>query len=209
MTFGPDAGALILDDPNMIQESAKESSDISIVIVDGQTGAQSQFSYQANPKRGSAKTFVSNFSRTRQWQLRLLSHYLAGQQTAFLMPTFGNDLLLQQNLPISTSTMLVQNTGITSNTALGKQPRVYIRVYNTTNTSTGFNDFQVISTAVVSASTESVTFTPISPYTIPVSTVSRVCVLEKTRSASDAIKCSHSDLLGTMTMSFPTLAVLA
>jgi hypothetical protein len=209
MGFGPDTGALILDDPNMIEESAKESSDISVVVVDGQTGVQSDFSYKANPNRGSAKTFVSNQNRTRQWQLRLLAHYLAGRQTAFLMPTFGNDILLQQDLTVSTSTMSVFNTGITANAALGKDPRVYLRVYNTANSTTGYNDFQVLSTAVSNSITEFVYVTPLFPYNIPASTVSRVCVLEKTRAASDSFKCSHSDLLGTMSMSFPTLAILA
>jgi len=183
-------------------------------LVHGKSGAQSSFSYQSHPKRGSAKTFVCNLNRTRLWQLRLLAHYLNGRQTAFLMPTFGGntlggggDVLLQGNLTSGGSTMAVQNTGITANGALGVDPRVYLRCY-TTASSTGHVDMQVLSTSVVNSGTENVYVTPTFPFNIPVSTVSRICVLEKCRSDSDVFKINHTDLNGTAIMAFPTKAVL-
>jgi hypothetical protein len=202
--FGDDAAKLLVDDPNAVEDRLTESSDRMVSIIDNATGKFSIFSNWPKSRRSSSKGFVTT-SRQKLWAAKVWLSYLNGRQTSFLLPTFASDITPLAGLVEDATTLLVANAGHSTYTALGVNPRKYIRVELANGTATYH---QVTNVVEVNAVQETITVTPAWPDSVSLSNIVRISVVEKVRLDSDDITITHADLNGTATINMPVKAVL-
>jgi hypothetical protein len=205
ISFGDDSGILVLDDPNWMSSTLGETNDFNVQVIDGDTGTLSAFSYWLHSRRGSVRTFVTVFNRTKIWSLKILLHYLNGKQTSFLLPIFANDITPTEDLTATGTMLTIVNNGFTLYNAVSNNGRKYVRVYLTDGS---YTDHQVIESTVSSSTVEQITVTPAWASTVLLENIKRITFLEKVRCDADDMTIQYNDLAGTAKVSFPTKAVL-
>lgn len=203
--FGDDTFTFVVDDPNEIADTIQESNNMSIVLIDGNTGTFDNITYQAMARRGSVKSWLTN-TRSSLWYKRKFLHQINGRLTSFFLPTFAHDTLAVANITSGSSTINVVNTGLTTYSGLGQGPRKYIRIEVP---GTGFMyTASVASVSVISSTVEQITINGTWPDNIAYTAISRIGILERVRLASDTVTITHVDLIGNAKITCPVIAVL-
>jgi hypothetical protein len=195
-------GLPIISDPNFIEGNLEESWEQPVTIVDSGTGVFTTGSYWDRAKRNSAKTFKTK-TRSILWRVRKLLYYMQGQQQTFWLPTFGQDLILNDDIGSADTVLSVENSGYATYTQ-SRSPRNKIRIILTNGTAYTKN---VTLAAELDATTEHITID--SPLGVAVGTgeIDRVEILELVRSATDDFVIKHQDGLGQASISFPVRTV--
>lgn len=203
--IGADALVPVVDDYNMIENVIQESNDMSIMLIDGNTGTFSNLTYLAMARRGSVKSWTTT-GRVALWYVRKFLHQINGRLTSFFLPTFAHDVTAVANITSGSSTLNVVNTGLTAYGGLGQGPRKYIRIEVP---ATGLQYVaQVASTSVISSTVEQITINGTWPDNVAYTSIARICILERVRFASDTVTIEHHDLAGTAKITVPVIAVL-
>lgn len=185
--FGTFEGKVLLDDNNGVAVMMAETFDQSVFVLDNGTGRTFESTTWPHNKRGSHKTFLTA-GRQALWETRQLLWALGGRQTSFFLPTFMNDLQVNQDLIIGQSTMRVKNVGYTL-FVQGRQPRDVIRVAH--NDGADPVVLRVLSSSIIDSTTEELVLDGTWPATQAVATIDRTSYVEKVRFNSDLFRFEH------------------
>lgn len=202
--IGTDGYALVVDDPNLIEDVIQESNDMNIIIIDSNSGAFTNITYWDIARRGSVKSWITT-NRTGLWRVRKFFHQMNGQLTSFFMPTFAHDVTPVANITSGSSTMNVVNVGLTAYSGLGNEPRQYIRLELANQTT---YTAAVLSTSIISGTVEQITINGTWPSNITYTNIARVTILERVRFASDDLTITHNADLGYSKITCPVIAVI-
>ena len=167
---------------NTIQEGNKQR----VIRLDIQTNPPTQYSPWAKGK----PLYTFGYEATSQadaWAWRQLMHYLRGSQLSFYVPTGRYEFRVLTDLGLGSSIMDITNIGFTD---FVKQvtPRSDFRFLRTDGT---YSNHQIISSEVISADVERITFAPNLPADLPVAEIERVEYLTLSRIDADKVKFEH------------------
>jgi hypothetical protein len=194
---------VLLDDPNLIQETLPESSERKIAIIDNETGTFETYSEWDVSRRAHSKGF---FTRGRQdlWEVRQLLHALRGRCVSFYIPTFFDELALASDVSSGDSTVTVENVGYTKFVD-SRQPRNVVRL---TKLSTGDEVIRTVTDATeLDAATERLTVDSTWGKAFTVGDT-KIDYIEKVRLDSDRIRIEHLDGIGEAKIVVPVISVL-
>lgn len=167
---------VLLDDPNVVQQTMDHGFVQEIYIVDNDTGVIQQSSNMAKAMRRAAKGFGMH-SRAEIAKVKRLLIALRGPQVSFRIPTFINDLNVVANLVISSTTMDIEHIGYTKFVG-ATEPKKHFRIEFTDGTTL---DREIASSVEVSNTVERLTLTSSWPANRTVAEIRRVMFLELTR----------------------------
>lgn len=193
---------VLFDDCNVVEGSAMTGSlRRRVHRLDNQTGKFEQSSIWDRNKRSHDKGFFAR-SRSEIMSLRKLFIALRGRQKAFYIPTFIEELTVNDDLSIGTDTMDIDSISYVR-FARDRLPMTIFRITFTDDTSL----VRVISSsATVSASTERLTLDTTWPANRTVAEISRIQWYELVRFDSDKMTLTYPSLIQATTK-MPVLRV--
>lgn len=193
---------VLLDEPNMIRGTLRETMSRRIVNVDSEVGLFARFSNESISRRGHVKLFFSD-SRQRLWEVRQLLHALKGRQISFYIPTFFPEFTVKADLASGSVLIDITNMGYTT-LLQSAQPRNIIRVVVNDGTKLIRT---VLSSIEVDSETERLTVDSTWGVNVPLANIERVEYVEKVRADSDEIRIIHESGQGDATIQMPIITV--
>lgn len=178
---------VLLDDCNGVSGTMQETNPRDVVVIGNTAGRTSQSSAWDNAKRTSQKTFLA-FGKQAVWEHRQLLHALRGRQISFYIPTFSNDLIVDDALTSGANTMIVQNIGY-SKFIQERQHRDVIRI--TFNNGDPALIRTITASSEIDSDQETLTLGDTWPDNYATSDVERVEFIEKSRFNSDTVRLDH------------------
>lgn len=186
--FNTHAGIPLLDDLQVMRDGG--GTDVSMTtrlrIIDNESGVVYQATDWPLARRTHAKGFRVS-TRQQLYELRRLLYYLRGNQKAFWLPTFAEELVPTQTMTIGTNVLTVDRVGY-AQFVRHQAPRNVIRI-------TFVDGTRLIRTVTnseqLSATEERLTLDATWPSTRPASDVTRVEYLERSRLASNEVVIEH------------------
>jgi len=196
-------GKVLLDDHNIMGSTKKPSRlEQRIYLLDNATGQVVQTSPWDKHRRGHSKSFVTK-TRTALWALRRLLYSLRGQQVAFWIPTFADDMTVTAALVNGQDKMTVSNLGYTR-FIVNQEPKATFRITFT-------DDSSLVRTITdceeLSATEERLTLDDNWPGDRPVDEIVRVQFYELVRADTDDIVIEHGNTVGQARVTFPVKVV--
>jgi hypothetical protein len=185
--FGTYNSKVLVDSCNVMRSSSMtETFNQRVIVIDNGTGQIFQDPIWGRGKRGSTLTMRSN-SRSETWDIRGLLHALRGRQISFYVPTFLEDLLIDDDLSSGSDQLNVVNVGYTQ-FVQSRQPKnhVWIRL---NDGSTLLRE--VLSSAETSSTRETLTVDSNWSSTIAQADIERICFLEEVNLDTDEIILMH------------------
>ncbi len=184
-------------------ETAAESWDRVVEVVDGETGVVNYQQLEPNARRRSQKGFITE-SPQELWELRGVLHALRGMQVSFYLPTKTEEFTPTAALAIATASMDFVNVGYNENVD-ATPGRNHLRVNETDGTT---HDREIISSSVIDTDEESLVVDSNWPSTIAVADIDYVEILEKVRWDTDRFRIVHEEIAGDARMVAATRSVL-
>lgn len=179
---------VLLDTCNVMRSSSlSETYQQAIIVMDGGVGLTSQESPWANGKRATTLTLRAN-TRAQVWDLRQLLHSLGGRQISFYVPTFGKDLVANQDLATASQDLLIDNIGYTQFVRT-RQPRNHIWVRLVDGT---IFTREITSSTETTSAVETLALDSTWGQDIAIADIDRISYLEEVRFNSDDINIEYS-----------------
>ena len=175
-TYG---GKVLLDDPNLVQESMEFGIIQQIYVIDNAVGVIELGSDMTHALRRATKGFLMN-SQAQIMKVRKLLLSLRGPQVSWRIPTFIDDLTVAADLVSGASTMDITHVGYTKFSE-ATEPKKHFRITFTDGTTL---EREILSSVEVSTSVERLTLNTTWPGNRPVAQIERVSFLELTRFAT-------------------------
>jgi len=179
---------IILDDPNLVSGTTPEGFQRPVTAIDNETAPPIQLSRTDRSRINMAKRWEPT-DRAAIWKIRKLMHALNGNQTAFWLPSFRDDLVVTETIAAGGTTVNVQNVSYT-NLVKSRRPMADLRLVLTdgriivrqiTGSAEAINEEEII--------TVSSPFDAIHPILVPM--VVRLEILFLVRLADDKATFTH------------------
>lgn len=179
----------MFDDPNWIPRETNTDTLKNVVHrIDNKVGSAIQFSDWDNSHFISSKGF---FCRNPQatWEMRQILHALAGRQKSFYLPTFYEDMVINQNIVNGTSVMDIDNIGYTDFIGASEPNKSLYMVLNDGTIITR----QVTGSTVIDSTTERLTVDSPWSQAINITDVRIISYLRLGRFANDRFVINHNN----------------
>ncbi len=196
-------GKVLLDEPNMMQDSLRDNLMRRITVIDNIVG-QFDVVAEANvSRRIHPKAFFST-TRQRLWEIRLLLHAIKGRATSFWIPTFYDDVTPVIPIGSSDSSLDIDNLGYTL-LIQSRAPRNTIRLLLKDGTAVILG---VLSSTEISSTVERLTLDGSWGIDATLDEIDRVEFLTKVRMNSDEAEIRHENARGQAVVTIPLIEVL-
>lgn len=181
-------GKVLLDGPNMVAKTMRDTYERDLEVIDGRTGIFKQESLWAQGKRAHMKTFkVTGLEAL--WKLRQLLHSLHGQQVSWYIPSFSDDMFPFDTFSSGGNVMPIDNIGY-AQFIQARQPKNVVRVTLTNGTQL---IREITGATEINAEREDLIVDVNWPSTIQPEDVVRMEYIEKVRFASDKAVIVHDE----------------
>jgi hypothetical protein len=196
-------GKVLLDEPNMIDGSLRETMERRLTIVDNNVG-NFQVTFEADvSRRTHVKQFRSD-NRQRLWEVRQLLYALRGRAVSFYLPTFYDEFTVTQPIVSSSTLLTFENYGYTKYVQ-GRPPADVIRVLLTDGTTIVR---RVVNVTEIDEDEEQVEVDAAWGVDALAEEVERTDVVEKVRMDDDNVEIRHHNAIGGAIVRMPVRAVL-
>jgi len=186
--FGTHNSKVMFEDANWIPRNTNTDTLKNLIhIIDNEIGARSQFSDWTNSHPITSKGFFcKNIQAT--WQMRQVLHALAGRQKSFYLPTFYNDVVVNDTLASGTSLMDIDHIGYTDYIGANEPNK---SLYIVLNDGTVYTR-EVQSASEIDSTTERLVLDTTWPTNILPSEIYRISFLRLCRFAVDRFEINHT-----------------
>lgn len=168
--------------------------------VDGHTGLVNNSCLLTHADQGSMLGWVTH-NRTELWELRQLLYRLCGKGVAFNLASFQRELIANQNLAMGSTALNVENCGYTEFVQNRRGTLRVVLLDGTVMSKT------VVSSRVMSPSTERITVNSVWPSTIAPSQIDRIEYLDLVRLDTDDVVIKHRNAIGWASCEVPIVHV--